>query len=350
MPENFQSNPTADVRRLTALWGFSEAAFGGILHALKIPFTGMLLGSAAIIFISLIANASKDKTAVLKSTLIVILIKAFVSPYSSITSYFAVLLQGVFGYILFSNIKSQRSAAIMLGFFTMFFSALQKLIVITILFGNSFWESIDVFVNYVLKQIGIQNINPSLSISLFIVLLYAGIHIFTGIFVGLKIVDIPAWLQKEYGYIDSQYIFSIKTDDYFPSTSKPKTKRWWKRKSGIFMLVVFGIIAALSFLYPDAFEGLGTTIIVMVVRSILITLIWYFIISPFLLKHFKKVVEKKNFKYASQINKATELFPDFKKVINFSWKESSKLKGIYRIRKFLLHSLALLLIIEIGER
>jgi len=70
------------VLKITALWGFSEAAFGGILHALTIPLRGLFISSAAVLFISLIALFSKNSKEILKATLIVVLIKAVVSPHS----------------------------------------------------------------------------------------------------------------------------------------------------------------------------------------------------------------------------------------------------------------------------
>mgnify|MGYP001612530994 FL=1 len=156
-------------QRIIALWGFSEAAFGGILHALKIPFTGLFLGSAAVIFISLIAHYSRDKSAILRATLIVVLVKAFVSPYSPLTAYFAVALQGTLGYLFFSTIKYERMAALLLGFFSLFFSALQKLILLTLLFGTGLWNSIDLFVYFVLSQIQVLHHSQSFSFSLVII-------------------------------------------------------------------------------------------------------------------------------------------------------------------------------------
>lgn len=47
------------VIRITALWAFSESAFGGILHALTIPLRGLFIASAAVLFISLIALFGK---------------------------------------------------------------------------------------------------------------------------------------------------------------------------------------------------------------------------------------------------------------------------------------------------
>jgi hypothetical protein len=48
------------VQRLTALWALSEAAFGGVLHAFQVPFTGLFINASAIIFITLIAYYSKN--------------------------------------------------------------------------------------------------------------------------------------------------------------------------------------------------------------------------------------------------------------------------------------------------
>ena len=53
-------NENFSLQRLTALWAFSEAALGGLLHALHIPFSGVVLGGFAIMFISLIAYYSKN--------------------------------------------------------------------------------------------------------------------------------------------------------------------------------------------------------------------------------------------------------------------------------------------------
>ena len=44
------------IQRLTALWAFTESGLGGIMHALQIPFTGLLVGGMAVIMISLIAD------------------------------------------------------------------------------------------------------------------------------------------------------------------------------------------------------------------------------------------------------------------------------------------------------
>ena len=45
----FKTNVTL---RITALWAFSEAFMGGILHGLQIPFAGLVLGFVASVCIT----------------------------------------------------------------------------------------------------------------------------------------------------------------------------------------------------------------------------------------------------------------------------------------------------------
>ncbi len=131
------------IGRITALWALSEAALGGLLHAIKIPFTGLFIGGSAVIFITLIAFFNSERGTILKATLIVMMVKAIVSPHSPINAYLAVAFQGIIGEMLFLLIPSKNIAALLLGFLSLLESALQKLLVITIVFGQNVWEAID---------------------------------------------------------------------------------------------------------------------------------------------------------------------------------------------------------------
>ncbi|MFN9519473.1 MAG: hypothetical protein ACK574_07030, partial [Bacteroidota bacterium] len=63
------------INRLTALWAFSESGLGGMMHALKIPFTGFFLGGFAIVILTLIAHHSRNRFSdIMQSTLLVILV------------------------------------------------------------------------------------------------------------------------------------------------------------------------------------------------------------------------------------------------------------------------------------
>src|SRR5438045_6606034 len=89
---------SAAVQRLTALWAFSESGLGGIMHALQIPFTGLVVGGMSVIMISFIAQISDHQyREILKSAMIVLIIKAMVSPYTPFPAYIAVSFQALSG-------------------------------------------------------------------------------------------------------------------------------------------------------------------------------------------------------------------------------------------------------------
>ena len=52
-----------EVEILIALWALTEAALGGVLHALKIPLTGLFINSSAVLLwsSSLIIPKRKDR-------------------------------------------------------------------------------------------------------------------------------------------------------------------------------------------------------------------------------------------------------------------------------------------------
>ena len=94
------------LQRLTALWAFTESGLGGIMHALQIPFTGLLVGGMAVIMICLIAEFSEHTyKEVLKSVIIVLIVKAMAAPLTPVTAYIAVSFQAILGFVLFSLLR-----------------------------------------------------------------------------------------------------------------------------------------------------------------------------------------------------------------------------------------------------
>ena len=120
---------------LTALWGLVESGLGGFLFALRIPLTGFLVGGFAILIIILLASFSTEPSKqIIKSTILVLLIKGMVSPHAPITAYIAVGFQGFSGALFFFLVPKPWLAAVLLGFFAMAESAMQKILVLTIVF------------------------------------------------------------------------------------------------------------------------------------------------------------------------------------------------------------------------
>ena len=331
------------ILKITALWAFSESAFGGILHALTIPLRGIFINAAAVLFISLIDLFSKSSKEILKSTLIVILIKALVSPHSPLTAYFAVAIQGLVGYLVFINKNFFRTSALLLGIITLFFSGIQKIVVLTILFGNNLWKSINIFVKQVANEFLSLGFHPDIHYGFLLIGIYVFIHIIAGIFIGLYAGSIPKKLD-----IYSEQIKSLKFDlselEIPKKEKKGKKKSWLLRPTGLIILTILIVVLIYSYYNPYKSELASLDIIIMLIRSIILTVLWYALLAPIVRKMFQKFISGKKSFYSKEIDEILNLFPQFKKIVGFTWKESQSLKGLKRIKHFLSTSFYYLLL------
>lgn len=341
--DNNKNDYQISILKITALWAFSESAFGGILHALTIPFRGLFISSAAVLFISLLALFSKSSKEILKSTLIVVLIKALVSPHSPLTAYFAVSIQGLLGYLLFITKNFYRSSALFLGILTLFFSGIQKIVVLTVLFGNTLWKSINIFIKQVSNEFLSIGLNSDIHYGYLLIGLYASIHFVTGVFIGFYAGNLP----KKISYYSKQIPFTNfeeSVNDIPHKDKKKKKKSWLLRPTGIIILTISIAVLIFSYLYPSTKDITALEIIIMLVRSIVLTVIWYAILVPIVKKIFQKYLSSKKSVYAKEIDEILNMFPQFRKVVSYCWKYSSDKKGLKRIHYFLSTSFYYLLL------
>ena len=322
------------IDKITALWAFSEAALGGILHALKIPFTGLLIGGSAVIFISLISYFSGSKKTLLEATVKVILVKFVVSPYSPINAYFAVMLQAFLGYILFYG-GFNKISAILLGFFSLLLSAFQKIIILTLVFGMTLWESVDIFFDFVMDKIipGTQNIDQP-SFSYLIIGVYISIHLIGGLIAGWYASILPSRLALHTSVkIDKM---NENVNDFLNSKTKSKKRRkWWLKPSGIALFIFLIFVIIISFLFDEIDSNIAAKIAIMFLRSVIIIIIWYYFISPFLLKFVNKVLLSKKQKQAEEIENIVQVFPNIKSIIKYSWNKTNNYRGLKRVIIFI---------------
>ncbi len=339
-------NKSIAVKRVTALWALSETTFGGILHALHIPLTGIFIGGTAIIFITLIAYFSEQKISIIKATLIVLIVKGVVSPYTPIAAYFSVLLQGVLGQILFSSKKHLRLSAFILGVTTLLLFGFQKVIVYTIVFGNTFWQSIDAYANFIAEQFNLTGLNAqSIHFSFIMISIYVLIHLTTGILIGILAGRIPNWISTSINKND-YYLIDIdpKPEEESLSTGNKKNK-YLRKKSRGFLFLIFAVGAIiLSYLTPGLGLNQAADVALMIFRAVIITLIWYFYLAPVLLNYSKKYLKKHQNIYAEEVKEIITLLPKLKNVLSHCWIKSSEHKGFQKYSLFLRYSLITLLL------
>ncbi len=323
------------VIKITALWAFSESAFGGILHALTIPLRGLFISSASVLFISLIALFGKNSREILKSTFIVVLIKAVVSPYSPLTAYFAVTLQGLLGYLLFFPKKFFKASAFGLGILTLLFSGIQKIIILTILFGNTLWHSIDIFIRQITNEFLSLNFQTDINYGYLILVGYVGIHLIAGIFIGVYAGKLPRKIEN-YSKLIPENLEQSDVEEILKR--KRKKKNWFMRPTGLTVLIVSVSVILFSYLSPNLENSVAMEVVIMLLRSVLIITIWYVLAAPIVKKIFQKFLANKKTAYLDEMNQIIEMFPKFRKVVSYCWKKSLHKKGLSRIKYFLSNS------------
>ena len=185
------------IERLTALWALSESGLGGILHAMKIPLSGIIVGGFAVILISLIGFFAENKFAsIVKATIVVLLVKFIASPHSPLQAYFAVSFQGILGAIILDKISYYKIGTMLLAVAGLLESAVQKLLILTVLYGTSFWEAINIFYKNIAGELSIKNTN--ISGSEIIIVAYLSVYLICGIIIGRIAGIFPAHIIRLY--------------------------------------------------------------------------------------------------------------------------------------------------------
>lgn len=340
---NNLSNFSISIIKITALWAFSESAFGGILHALTIPLRGIFINAAAVLFISLISLFSKNNKDILKSTIIVILIKALVSPHSPLTAYFSVGIQGILGYLLFSTKKFYAVSSVLLGILTLFFSGIQKIVVLTFLFGNTLWRSLNIFIDQVFNEFLSLGLKSDLNYGYLLMSVYVSIHVIAGIFIGLYAGRLP---NKINHFVNNNPSLNFeRSDSEIPRKEKKrKNKSWLLRPTGIIIITVSISVLIFTYVFPSSTDIAAVEIIVMLIRSLLLTLLWYLFLAPNVKRIFNKYLSGKKSVYAREIDEMMNMFPQFRNIVSNCWKNSQSRTGLKRIHYFLSTSFYYLLL------
>lgn len=331
--------------RITTLWALTEAALGGILHAFRIPFTGLIIGGAAIVYIGLLASLSTNKNSILKATTIVILIKFSVSPHTPLTAYLAVSLQGVLGYFLYTTIKTKLIPSLLLGVTALLLSASQRIIVVTIIFGKTFWESIDEFAQRIIAGLfSSHSQSPDFSASVVIIIIYMIMHLGGGLLFGLLGYKLPIWIENFNTDFDRSKLIDSKIRNL-----RKKDKKWYNKRIVKTILVFFIAAFILTYIFPVEGDNLFIDVIYMAIRAIVIISIWTLVLAPLVTKVLSKLLRKKEEVYKDTLRDVITLLPLFRHIVSYSWKETKKYKHPRRIKEFIMRVTAISLTIDLKQ-
>jgi hypothetical protein len=335
------------VQRITALWAASEALLGGLLHLFKVPFTGLVIGGAAVVFIVLLSEAKQKGGEILKATFVVMIIKAMMAPNTPVNAYLALFTQGIVGEYLLRGKGFLSVKAAFFGFLVLLLSASQKIITLTIIYGNNLWDSLNIFSGMLAKQFGVSLENYSdLNIAVWLILFYLILHALIGLGVGIWASLLPEKLSA-YRDIQPDYIPDREID--LKKRGKKRRRAWWKKPGS---LIIFGISIALyllSFYDPQLSTEVDLKPVILIVRSVLILTLWFYWLGPHLVRFVRSRLQRKRTEFGDEVDRVAELIPHIKHLIAFSWKRSEGKAKTARIWDFVHRLPANLLLNGEGE-
>ncbi len=313
------SNRVVDIKSFILLWAFAETSIGGVLHALKLPFTGILVGGVAVISIALIGFYQKEgSNKIIEALLIIIMVKLLVSPHSPWQAYIAVAFQGYLGSLIYRKKNFFKVRTTIFAILALFESAIQKLLVALLIFGNNFFESIDIAAASVVSSLGW---NTNLSIVYLVFGIYIVLHLIVGAILGYWIPKIPNDVKQ---FMDNMPFI----EDITPVENSNRIARI-KRRLWVSIGIFIAILVILKLLLPDTGYA---PLIWMFLRALLVSLALVFIVGPFLKKVVEKYIRRQNIDTTAW-NDIINMIPQYTlkaygmmKYVNTNYKGFSKVK------------------------
>ena len=331
MKSHLSENARLQVQyRLIAVWALAEGFMGGILHGLHIPVTGLVVGSISVCCLALLSKVSLHRGDLLKATFLVLAVKAMLSPHSPPMAYFAVFIQGALAALLFNLSNRYKLNCFLLAILTQLQSAIQHIIVVLVVFGLDLFQALNQYLNKISATLGLTGV----PFALYLVAVYLGLHLLTGIVVGWVAGKLPEMLRQRAsqnpetpGFNPEQVPEAIQK----PGTTKKKTR------FNVVFLLIWALLAAV---FLQSYFGVGPAIlpkakaIQIIIRSVLIISVWYFMISPFLMERLHNWLRRRQHSLSAELLIVQDLLPEIQALLKKCWAHSSSQTGFSRIRTF----------------
>lgn len=252
--------------KITAFWAGSECFLGGMLHAIRLPVSGLLLGSLAVLYCALISYRVGSRQ-LWKATVIVLIIKASLSPHTPVAAYIAVAFQGAIAALLLNKIHYFRLRVVLLGIIVLLQSALQKLIVLTIIYGMAFWQAAEEFLVFIAQKFGIDNLKALP----YVLSIYLSIYFVMGIAVGI-------WAGKK--AVSNNNIIKFNSNNSYIIHER---KSNGKKNVHLIPFILWVGLLILYFAQEWLFQNpiIQQEIPGMLLRAFILIGFWYWVASPF---------------------------------------------------------------------
>jgi hypothetical protein len=324
---------TTNIIRLTALWAFVEAGLGGFLHALHLPFTGIVLGGFSVLIIRLISLQSpKPFYHIMQATLVVLAIKAMMNPATSPFAYLAVGFQGLLGAFLYQINQQSLAIHLLFAIISMLESAVQKLLVVTLFMGKTFWVGLDALGITIQKDLGLQS---TVTVSIWLIGFYILLFTIWGFVLGLWMHVLPKQIA------DRMHLYQHLQKQNLEPTIIQKQNKW--------MQIFYAFcIAAVVFTYLPIVQQHLHASVVYIIKVMGFYAIWQFFLRKFISKlilRWSKKFSARNQMYAQ----VQEHLPSVGAMVQPIYKQvQCKHKGLAKWKEFLLGLMVVSVRLEMG--
>ena len=279
---------------------------------------------------------------IIKGMLIAATVKFIVAPYTPLNAYLALFIQGGLGWALFSEKINYQTAAFSLAVVTLLISSLQRIIIYTLIFGFTLWDSINLFYTFVIKQLYLQNtFFGEINFSWFIVLFYIFLHLAAGILIGVFSARLPQKLNNAH---KERFSLKEKSSAEQVQLKQGKKRKSFIRKPSVIVILIISIVMIfLSYVYPEVGKSETEKIAIMLIRFFSILIIWYLLLLPIVTKALKKLLGKTKIKYGNEIEQIISGFPKIKSAVFESWKMTKDDKAVKKIGNFFFYIIAFII-------
>jgi len=345
------------VARLTALWALAESALGGIVHALRIPLSGLAIAGTAVILISLIAHFAERPRDILRATLLVLIVKAVGAPHTQLVGYLAVGFQGVFAFAVYSIWSPGRGSTLFFATVALVETAVQKLLTLAIFFGLPLWEAVDEWGGWILQRYFPAYVDAEFSLAMSLVGVYVGIYLLGGLAIGFIAGRLPVRIAHERKILELQdQQFELSTGNETATTAasragvrqpeKTRTGRLPGLKTALTWMIVVAVLAASVYASPSELSPIGSAAVYLV-RTMAILAIWYFLIGPILSRALQRWLVSRSEAHSVELEEVLAALPLYRRLATEQYRLLSRdYRGVGLVRRWVPRVLTLSLITE----
>lgn len=314
------------IHRLTALWAFAECGLGGFMHALHLPFSGILVGGISVTVITMISWLSPKEERlrrVLQALVVVLLVKGIVSPHSPPTAYLAVAFQGFFGGVVYRFLKVSTASIAFTFVIAALESTFQKFLILTLFFGTALWEAIDSYGHAVVRKMSwLDGISAS--------------EVLIGIYVVIYLTG-AVWFAWQNTLLWKEWK-SGRMVWFEPKADAPRNPVKRKEHKVPKWAIATVLAVAIYFIKPD--ESAWQRASYVFARSLVAIGLWFYVVVPVFARLVGKWTRRYRSRWSDKIDSTMALFPEIKRIVSGAWQAASKSPTHLRLGRFLRYLLA----------